>query len=113
MINNYKANLKANYVKNNKSVIVEFTIISELYNEIIISQLLGRLLRIISNNNLNNHNTNCTELAFDLGQSLLFSYYSLNYQQQKEGKALNNDYGLSQFIKDNYLSFNNSRTLSM
>ena len=110
LINNYKANLKANYVKNNKSVIVEFTIISELYNEIIISQLLGRLLRIISNNNLNNHNTNCTELAFDLGQSLLFSYYSLNYQQQKEGKALNNDYGLSQFIKDNYLSFNNSVT---
>ena len=64
----------------------------------------------ISNNNLNNHNTNCTELAFDLGQSLLYSYYSFNYQQYKKDKAMKNDFGLSQFINDNYLSFNNSVT---
>ena len=53
---------------------------SKLDNETIISLLLGRLLRIISNHNLLKKNLSCTNLAHELGQSLLDTLYSQDYK---------------------------------
>lgn len=47
--------------------------------------LLGRLLPIISNNNIHNKFTNLTEVAFNLGKELL-NIYNLN-----KYKSLNKD----------------------
>ena len=60
---------------------VEKLLMSKLDNETIISLLLGRLLRIISNHNLLNKNTYCNDLASDLGNSLLYDYYSVKFSE--------------------------------
>ena len=79
LITSYRSNIQK-IVNKDQTQIVENEIISGLTNEIIISNLLGRLLRIISNNNLFNKNTSCTDLACDLGNSLLYAFYSLKYK---------------------------------
>ena len=102
LLDNYRINLKI-IISKDKSDKVESTIITCLTNELIISQLLGRLLRIISNHNLLNKNTNCTELAYDLGKSLLNSYYFQEYQ-----KSEYTNLGLNQFIKSSLSEFEES-----
>jgi DNA-dependent RNA polymerase len=106
LIDHYKANIREIEIRD-KIEQVEYELILGLSTEDIVSQLLGRFLRIISNNDLFNKNTNCTELACDLGQSLLYSLYSKNYELRGQ---ISNDYGLSQFIKDNYVSLQNLAT---
>ena len=109
LIDNYRVNIRDIYLKD-KSVDVEFKVLTSLSNEKIISQLLGRLLRIISNNNIISKN-NSTELALDLVESLLNYYYYLEYKAFKADNLVDDNYGLSQFIKDhcgkvgNYSSF--------
>nr|QWO71375.1 RNA polymerase [Calocybe gangraenosa] len=116
ILDNYRENLNT-IVNKNKTEMVEFILISHLNNEVIISQLLGRLLRIISNNNLFNKNTNCTELAEDLGQSLVYSFYSQeynkwvnNFSKDTNGKVNvnNKNTSLSQFINKFYLDLSKS-----
>ena len=99
LLDNYRINL-ISITSKDKSAKVESTLITCLTNEIIISQLLGRLLRIISNHNLLNKNTNCTELACDLGRSLLNSYY---FQEYKKSEFTN--LGLNLFIKSSFSDF--------
>ena len=74
MVENYKLNLriigKNNRTSINNSDKVETTVLLNLESDLIVSLLLGRLLVIISQNNLN-FNNNCTQLAKDLGESLL------------------------------------------
>ena len=82
LISNYKLNLLNS--KNNKN---ESELILSLEDEVIISQLFGRLIRIISNHNLSNNNTNCVELASDLGQSLLNYYYLVKFEEWVESKC--------------------------
>src|ERR1700722_15505307 len=74
-----------------------------LSNDIIIYHLLGRVLKIISNNNLLNKNTNSTDVALDLAKSLLFYFYKIEYQEyiQKEDISYK-VYSLSTFINSNY-----------
>lgn len=81
--------------------------ISGLSNEIIISQLLGRLIRIISNNKLSNKNTNCTSLSIDLANSLLYIFYS---QEHKNSQISDINNSLSNFIDQNYSDFNKNLT---
>ena len=81
--------------------------LNNLNNDIIISRLLGRLLRIISNHNLLNKNTYSTDLASDLANSLLYDYYSVKYSEFIKNKD-SKDIGLSEFIKDNNLEKSNS-----
>jgi len=82
-------------------------LISGLSNEIIISQLLGRLIRIISNNKLSNKNTNCTSLSIDLANSLLYIFYS---QEHKNSQISDINNSLSNFIDQNYSDFNKNLT---
>lgn len=78
LIDNYRSNIKIiDKKKKDNLEIVESLLLNNLNNRNIISQLLGRLLRIISNNNLFNKNTNCSDLA----HSLLFSFYSQEYNE--------------------------------
>ena len=58
-IDNYRRNvniIKDKEIKNSQES-VDYLLLNNLNNEIIISRLLGRLLRIISNHNLLNKNT--------------------------------------------------------
>lgn len=102
LITSYRSNIKK-IVNKDKTEIVENELISGLNNEIIISHLLGRLLRIISNNNLFNKNTSCTDLACDLGKSLLYAYYSL-----KKTDYDDNSLSLSLFIENYYSELKDS-----
>ena len=81
--------------------------LNNLNNEIIISRLLGRLLRIISNHNLLNKNTYCNDLASDLGNSLLYDYYSVKFSEFIKNND-SKDIGLSEFIQVNKLELDNS-----
>src|ERR1700720_165328 len=97
LINNYRFN---NRNKINKDENLEYILISKLSNDIIIYHLLGRVLKIISNNNLLNNNT---DVALDLAKSLLFYFYKIEYQEyiQKEDISYK-VYSLSTFINSNY-----------
>jgi len=97
LIHNLKQNLLELDSKENKDNI-ELLLILNISDDDIISQLLGRFLRIISNNNLFNNSTNCTALALDLGQSLLFKFFSNEYTQ-KIG-LISKDLGLSKFVEN-------------
>lgn len=99
LINNYKDNIMNIKNKDNLQY-VESLIILSLNNDEIISRLLGKFLLILSNNNLNNKNTNCTELSCDLAQSLLYLYYKKEFN--KEVELRNKSIGLSNFV-DTYL----------
>lgn len=106
LVDNYRLNLSkiTNLSKLEK---VEGIIVKGLSNEIIISHLLGRILRIISNNNLINKNTNATDLAVDLGNSLVFEYYSQEYR--KKYNDLESP-GLNVFIHSEYKDLYESAT---
>ena len=83
LIDNYRSNvniIRDKDIKNSQES-VEYLLLNNLKNEIIISRLLGRLLRIISNHNLLNKNTYSTDLASDLANSLLYDYYSVKYSE--------------------------------
>jgi len=105
LVYNYRSNLR-----NNTSVskdAMEYLIISSIDNEEIISVLLGRLLRIISNTNLLNRHTNCTSLAYELGQNLVYLFYSNKYKEHLRLTPKNNDtrannLGLRDFIDSCY-----------
>ena len=104
LIDNYRSNvniIRDKDIKNSQES-VEYLLLNNLKNEIIISRLLGRLLRIISNHNLLNKNTYSTDLASDLANSLLYDYYSVKYSEFIKNKD-SKDIGLSEFIKDNNL----------
>ena len=112
LIDNYRSNvniIKGKKTKNSMESI-EYLLLNNLNNEIIISRLLGRLLRIISNHNLLNKNTYCTELASDLGNSLLYEYYSLKYSEFIKNDN-SKDIGLSEFIIENRLELSNINNL--
>ena len=109
LIDNYRSNvniIRDKDIKNSQES-VEYLLLNNLKNEIIISRLLGRLLRIISNHNLLNKNTYSTDLASDLANSLLYDYYSVKYSEFIKNKD-SKDIGLSEFIKDNNLEKSNS-----
>ena len=106
LIDNYRFNVINIQNKTNIQDIVEYELLNNLSNDVIIEQLLGRLLRIISNHNLLNKNTNCTELAYDLGDSLLYSFYSQKYKKFNNSKEI----GLQKFIDQNYSVLNDSIT---
>jgi len=105
LIDNYRINIKNNDKEYSS---VEILLISNLSNEDIISYLLGRVLKIISNNNLCNKNTNCTNLALDLVDSLLFHFYGIEYQNYINKSNISyKEYRLSSFINDNYSEMSN------
>lgn len=105
LIDHYRINInKMTHIDNGGYV--ESLLITNLSNEEIISQLLGRFLRIISNNNLFNKNTNCTELASDLGQSLLYIFYSNEYKKNQLKGVKEPLEGLSKFIDTYYQRLN-------
>lgn len=91
----------------NSQVSVECLLLNNLNNELIISRLLGRLLRIISNHNLLNKNTYCTDLASDLGNSLLDDYYSVKYSEFIKNNG-SKDIGLSEYIQVNKIELDTS-----
>ena len=99
LIDNYRINIQ-NIVNKDKTYKVESCLILNLTNDTIISHLLGRFLRIISNHNLCNKNTKCTELAKDLASSLVFDFYNLKFKHRS-----NKSDTLSYFISTNYLEF--------
>lgn len=108
LINNYRENL--NLLANKKSKDFnnkgKHQILLSVSDDIIISNLLGRFLRIISNNNLTNKNTICVEVARDLATSLLYSYYTNELKNRNTLNNLNfNNLSLNNFIKDNYKEF--------
>ena len=110
LINNYRSNIlqleASPSLDKDINTSVEILLISGLSNEVIISQLLGRLIRIISNNNLLNKNTSCTSLSIDLGKSLLYCFYS--QEHKKSIKISKASVGLSNFIDENYSELNNN-----
>ena len=109
LINNYRFNNRKAMLKNkDNSDSLEYLLISRLSNEVIISHLLGRVLKIISNTNLLNKNTNSTDVALDLAKSLLFYFYKIEYQEYiKKEEISYKDYSLSTFISSNFSNFNN------
>jgi len=94
LLDNYRSNISLESYKNINNK-VEIWLISCLSNVIIISQLLGRLIRIISNNKLSNKNTYCTSLSIDLANSLLYIFY---FQEYKNSQISNINNSLSNFI---------------
>ena len=107
LIVNHKKNLLLEKDKNQTfSFQVESLVLLYLSNEEISSQLLGRLLRIISNNNLLNKNTNAIELARDLSDSLLNSFYSQKFKEYKSNSKLEKEYGLGKYITNFYKEIN-------
>ena len=103
LVENYRLNLsKLTNLSNLEKI--EFLIVKGLSNDLIISHLLGRLLRIISNNNLINKNTSSTELALDLGNSLLFEYYSQEFNKKYDE---NKSQGLNDFIQNDLNDIHN------
>lgn len=98
LIDNYRSNV-INFSNKDNSEKIEHALITKLPNETIIAQLLGRLLRIISNNHLINRNTNSIELASDLGSSLLFSLYSEEYKKKYGSGSGLESVGLSKFVE--------------
>jgi len=108
LINNYRIN-NSKVKQKNKDESLEYLLISRLSNDIIISHLLGRVLKIISNTNLLNKNTNSTDVALDLAKSLLYYFYKIEYQEYLKKENLSyKDYSLSTFINSNYSEFNNN-----
>nr|ADO51613.1 rnapol [Moniliophthora roreri] len=121
MVNNLKIEFESDNNNNKtKNQILKSKLLLGLTNQQIISNLLGRFLKIISNNNLSNSNTICIDVARDLGYSLLISYfinklekkrtrklvaglqeYDLDYQDQEKYKDMN----LRTFIDENGSEF--------
>jgi DNA-directed RNA polymerase len=115
LIDNYRKNLinlgQDNNMKLINSYKVESQIILRLDNEKILSLLLGRLLRIISYNKIYEKN-NCTQIAKDLGEALLWEFFYLehmSYLKETENFEKNKDLtnpnkyrnSLNLFIKNN------------
>lgn len=87
MIQNYKTNLTIIDNKQEKclnfSDKIEAQILLNLDNDIILSLIFGRLLRIVS---LKDYHQGCnlTELSKDLGTSLMWEYFYLEHQKFKK-----------------------------
>jgi hypothetical protein len=101
LINNYRENLKGTKVKDGE---LKFQFLLGLSNEIIISNLLGRVLRIITNTDLVNSNNSSLEVAKDLGTSLLYNFYNyhLNKNKTYTNKYIQSkNFSLKKYIEDN------------
>jgi hypothetical protein len=106
LINNYRDNLKGTKVKEGE---LKYQLLLGLSNEIIISKLLGRLLRIITNNQLINSNNTSLDVARDLGISLLYSFYNNHLNKNKKYKASDvksKNFSLKNYIEENSEEFN-------
>jgi len=106
LINNYRDNLKGTKVKEGE---LKYQFLLGLSNEIIISKLLGRLLRIITNNQLINSNNTSLDVARDLGISLLYSFYNNHLNKNKKYKASDvksKNFSLKNYIEENSEEFN-------
>ena len=100
LIFNYRNKLKLEVDNNNNKIeflFEEYELFKNLDNKEIISSLLGRLLRIISNNQLSNNNTISVNVAIDLTKDLIFNYYKKINLNQYENIYSDN---LNSFIKD-------------
>lgn len=102
LINNYRSNLLMSRAKDKSSS--ESLILTYLEDEEIVSLLLGRLLRIISNTNQYNKHTNCTVLGYELGQSLVYIFYTKKYNEylRLNKNVVAQATGLQSFVEENY-----------
>ena len=98
LIVNYKNMLKNTKIDNS----VKSIVLLGLSDDEIISNLLGRFLRIMSNNNLINNNTTVTELAYNLADGLINLYKSNKYKNfiLENKNNLPDYYGLANYIKE-------------
>jgi hypothetical protein len=77
-------------------------LIHHIENEVIISLILGRLLRIISNKNIINNNTIFTEVAIDLAVDWINHYFYAMFKYKKSLNAFHiNDYNDNNNISNN------------
>lgn len=97
-----KISLQLKQNKNKQFLNETFELLNNIDNKTLISYLLGRLLRIISNNNLLNNNTFCSNVSIDLSKDLVNFYILNEYKKNKDKNSL------SQFIKKNrFVAFEN------
>lgn len=103
-LNNLKSDLnmkKIDKITDPEYITLIKDILSYLNNNIIISILLGRILKIISNYNLVNKNTIFLDVVLDIAKDVLNNYLSKEYENYKhESKE---KLGFSEFITKTHL----------
>jgi hypothetical protein len=87
------------------------TVLSKEDKDLIIILLLGRLLKIISNNNLINKNTICIEVTKDLVNSLVFFYYKFSYSKLSKKVSQKKETSLSKNLFDTNNEYDNESDL--
>src|SRR5882762_9066847 len=94
LLDNFRHNISLQLLKNNKKkefLNETFELLNNIANETLITYLLGRLLKIISNNNLFNNNNFSSNISIDLSKDLVNYYISKEFKKIKnsENNSLN------------------------
>jgi hypothetical protein len=105
LIDNYRDNLKGAKVKYGE---LKHQFLLFLNNRVIIEGLLGKLLMIITNNQLINSNNIALDVAKNLGITLLYDFYREHLNKNKDYTARyirSKSFSLKKYIKDNSEEF--------